>query len=57
MSKLNELVITRRGEYFDAPEDTFANINLVRQRNIKSAEVDIHLTKEYEIVVIHDDDK
>ncbi|MDX2414631.1 MAG: glycerophosphodiester phosphodiesterase family protein [Bacteroidales bacterium] len=48
------LIIAHRGESFDAPENTLASINLAWERGIKSVEVDIHLTKDKEIVVIHD---
>ena len=56
MSKLNELIIAHRGESFDAPENTLASINLAWERMAKSVEIDIQLTKDNEIVVIHDYD-
>lgn len=56
MSISNVLIIAHRGESFDAPENTLASINLAWERNIKSVEIDIHLTNENEIVVIHDYD-
>ena len=55
MRKLNDLIIAHRGESFDAPENTLASVNLAWERNIKSVEIDIHLTQDNEIVVIHDD--
>ena len=54
MSKLNELIIAHRGESFDAPENTLDSINLAWERMTKSVEIDIQLTKDNEIVVIHD---
>jgi glycerophosphoryl diester phosphodiesterase len=56
MIKPDELIIAHRGESHDAPENTLAAINLAWKRNIKSVEIDIHLTKDNEIVVIHDYD-
>ncbi|NQU81059.1 MAG: hypothetical protein HQ543_06030 [Bacteroidetes bacterium] len=54
MSKVNELIIAHRGESFDAPENTLDSINLAWERMTKSVEIDIQLTKDNEIVVIHD---
>ncbi len=54
MNKLNELIIAHRGESFDAPENTLASINLAWQRKVHSVEIDIQLTKDNELVVIHD---
>lgn len=53
-NKAQKLLIAHRGESFDAPENTLAAINLAWEREIKSVEIDIHLTKDKEIVVIHD---
>ncbi len=47
-------IIAHRGESFDAPENTLAAINLAWERKVKAVEVDIHLTYDNEIVVIHD---
>lgn len=47
-------IIAHRGESFDAPENTLAAINLAWERNVKAVEVDIQLTYDNEIVVIHD---
>ena len=54
MNKLNELFIAHRGESFDAPENTLAVISLAWERKVKSVEIDIQLTKDNEIVVLHD---
>lgn len=50
------LIIAHRGESFDAPENTLAAINLAWKRKAKSVEIDIQLTNDNEIVVIHDYD-
>ena len=56
MVEPDELIIAHRGESHDAPENTLAAINLAWKRNVKSVEIDIHLTIDNEIVVIHDYD-
>jgi glycerophosphoryl diester phosphodiesterase len=48
------LIIAHRGESFDAPENTLAAINLAWERGADAVEIDIHLTKDNHIVVIHD---
>ena len=48
------LIIAHRGESFDAPENTLAAINLAWQRNDEAVEIDVHLTVDNQIVVIHD---
>lgn len=48
------LIIAHRGESIDAPENTLAAINLAWKRNVKAVEIDIHLTVDNKIVVIHD---
>ncbi len=53
-NKLLPLIIAHRGESFDAPENTLASINLAWQRNDDAVEIDVHLTADNEIVVIHD---
>jgi glycerophosphoryl diester phosphodiesterase len=50
----NFLIIAHRGESYDAPENTYASINLAWERNDDAVEIDIRLTKDEEIVVIHD---
>ncbi|MFK5857170.1 MAG: glycerophosphodiester phosphodiesterase family protein [Bacteroidota bacterium] len=52
----NNLIIAHRGESFDAPENTLAAINLAWKRGAKAVEIDIRLTGDNEIVVIHDND-
>lgn len=53
---MNEIFIAHRGESHDAPENTFASINLAWERGAKSVEIDIQITIDSEIVVIHDYD-
>ncbi len=48
------IFIAHRGESYDAPENTLAAINLAWQRNAEAVEIDIHLSKDNRIVVIHD---
>jgi len=48
------ILIAHRGESYDAPENTIAAIKLAWLRNADAVEIDIHLTKDNEIVVIHD---
>ncbi len=52
----NNLIIAHRGESFDAPENTLAAINLAWERGAKAVEIDIRLTADNKIVVIHDKD-
>ena len=56
MSQLDKLIIAHRGESFDAPENTLAAVNLAWERKAKAVEIDIHFTKDQEIVAIHDED-
>jgi glycerophosphoryl diester phosphodiesterase len=55
MGSNRALVIAHRGESHDAPENTLAALNLAWERNDDAAEIDVHLTKDGRIVVIHDD--
>ena len=52
--KTRPLIIAHRGESNDAPENTLAAINLAWKRNADAVEVDVHLTGDSQIVVIHD---
>ncbi|PKQ65761.1 hypothetical protein BZG02_01775 [Labilibaculum filiforme] len=56
MKNWKDLIIAHRGESFDAPENTLAAINLAWERGASSVEIDIHMTKDKQIVVIHDED-
>jgi glycerophosphoryl diester phosphodiesterase len=48
------LIIAHRGESYDAPENTLASINLAWERDADAVEIDVQLTKDEKIVVIHD---
>jgi len=53
--KKNEfIIIAHRGESYNAPENTHASINLSWKRNDDAVEIDVQLTKDEKIVVIHD---
>lgn len=48
-------IIAHRGASHDAPENTLAAFNLAWQQNADAGELDIHLTQDGQIVVLHDD--
>jgi glycerophosphoryl diester phosphodiesterase len=52
---MNVEIIAHRGASFDAPENTRAAVDLAWQQNADAAEIDIHVSRDGEIVVIHDD--
>ena len=54
MNSHNCTIIAHRGESYDAPENTLASINLAWERNADAVEIDVQLTKDNKIVVIHD---
>ncbi len=51
-----QILIAHRGESFEAPENTLSSINLAWKNGADAVEVDIRLTKDNQIVVIHDSD-
>lgn len=53
-TRQDSLIIAHRGESHDAPENTLAAINLAWQKNADAVEIDIQLSKDNKIVVIHD---
>ena len=53
-TNLSDLIIAHRGASFDAPENTLAAIRQAWSAGIKAVEVDVHLTKDNEVAVIHD---
>lgn len=55
MQSNKALIIAHRGESRDAPENTLAAVCLAWERGADAAEIDVHLTKDGRIVVIHDD--
>jgi glycerophosphoryl diester phosphodiesterase len=48
-------IIGHRGASYDAPENTLPSFKLGWERNADAVELDIYLTKDGKIVVIHDD--
>jgi len=54
MQKKEFLIIAHRGESYDAPENTLASINLAWKRDADAVEIDVQLTKDEKIVLIHD---
>ena len=48
------IIIAHRGESYGAPENTHASINLAWERNDDAVEIDVQLTRDGRIVVIHD---
>lgn len=46
--------IAHRGESADAPENTLASVNLAWERGVEAVEIDVHLTADDRLVVIHD---
>jgi glycerophosphoryl diester phosphodiesterase len=49
-------LIAHRGASDDAPENTLAAVNLAWRQQADAVEVDVQLSKDRELVVIHDDD-
>lgn len=49
-------IIGHRGASHDAPENTLASMKLAFQQGADAAELDIHLSKDGKIVVLHDAD-
>jgi len=50
------MIIAHRGASHDAPENTLASVNLAWERGVDAVEVDVHLSKDKRIMVIHDED-
>ncbi|ADV60599.1 glycerophosphoryl diester phosphodiesterase [Isosphaera pallida ATCC 43644] len=48
--------ISHRGESADAPENTMAAFRLAWERDVDAIELDVHLSKDDRLVVIHDAD-
>jgi glycerophosphoryl diester phosphodiesterase len=53
-TKRRTIFVAHRGESYDAPENTLAAINLAWQRNADAVEIDVFLSSDNKIVVIHD---
>lgn len=50
------MIIAHRGASHDAPENTLAAVNLAWEQGADAAEIDVHLSKDNRIMVIHDGD-
>ena len=50
------LFLSHRGESDDAPENTFAAFKLAMERDSDGLELDIRLTSDNHVVVVHDED-
>ena len=51
---MNTLIIAHRGESFDAPENTLSAVNLAWERGANAVEIDVRLSKDNKVVVVHD---
>jgi glycerophosphoryl diester phosphodiesterase len=49
-------IIAHRGASYDAPENTLASVRLGWEQGADAVEVDVHLSKDNRIVVVHDAD-
>lgn len=49
-------IVGHRGASFDAPENTLSSFKLGYKHNADADELDIHLTKDGKVVVMHDYD-
>lgn len=52
---MKPLIIAHRGSSNDAPENTLAAINLAWQMDADGIEVDVHLTRDGQVIVFHDE--
>ncbi len=48
------LIIGHRGASYDAPENTLASVNLAWAKGARAAEIDVHLSADDQVVVVHD---
>ncbi|HTJ78073.1 MAG TPA: glycerophosphodiester phosphodiesterase [Rariglobus sp.] len=53
-SNAEVVIVAHRGASHDAPENTVASVSLGWSQHADAAEVDVHLTRDGEVVVIHD---
>lgn len=51
---MKPIIIAHRGESFDAPENTLASVNLAWERGAEAVEIDVRLSKDNHVIVIHD---
>jgi len=54
MNSIKGKIVAHRGESFKAPENSLSAINMAWGNGARAVEIDIHLTADNEIVVIHD---
>jgi len=54
MKSIKEKIIAHRGESFEALENSLSAIRLAWKKGASAVEIDVHLTADQEIVVIHD---
>ena len=54
MNKHKPIVIGHRGAAGEAPENTLASFALALEQGAEGIELDVHITKDGEIVVCHD---
>lgn len=54
--KPSTMIIAHRGASHDAPENTLASVNLAWERKADAVEVDVHMSLDKRIMVIHDED-
>lgn len=47
-------IVAHRGESFIAPENTLASVQLAWDKGVKAVEVDVRLTKDKHVVLMHD---
>src|SRR5580698_8356847 len=47
-------IIAHRGSSFEAPENTLAAVNLAWRQRADAVEIDVHLSRDGRLVVIHD---
>jgi glycerophosphoryl diester phosphodiesterase len=50
------MIIAHRGASHDAPENTLASVKLAWEREADAVEVDVHLSMDHRVMVIHDKD-
>jgi glycerophosphoryl diester phosphodiesterase len=55
MTPRDFLVIAHRGASSYAPENTIAAFDLALQMGVRHIELDVHLSRDGHLVVIHDD--
>jgi len=51
---MSVVIIAHRGESYDTPENTLTSINLAWEWGAAAVEIDIHLSSDKKVVVIHD---